>query len=393
MSIKKHLLPIFLLYIISSFIFLTLILTLYYKDNVKRIEFECVSFSKQIALEIGNNFRFNDVLDISSFENLKDIKINIFDNNDQKFIYKNHETIDFTNSINLPFDMKEFSLKIQDDILYLKLNLFKRGHRRFMHHQNFIPPYYVSIENREFKLKKHELILKILLIFVVSFIFFMIISYFIIKICIKALLEKINLLNSFIADTTHEINTPLSVILMSIEMFENNPKKYLCNIKIASKTLSNLYNDLVLLNLKSSPNNIEKIDLKEIINERILYFSQLYSSKNLRIISNLDSVFLQSDRAKFEKVFDNLFSNAIKYSDEGCEILLNLNNSEFSILNYGEGIKKENIDKIFDKFSRFNSQTGGFGIGLSLVKKYCNELGFKITASSKNSQTEFKILF
>ena len=65
----------------------------------------------------------------------------------------------------------------------------------------------------------------------------------------------------------------------------------------------------------------------------------------------------------------------------------------FEIQNIGETISKENQAKIYEKFTRFNKEKGGFGIGLSLVKKYCDELKFKATCQSENKITKFKIEF
>ena len=222
------------------------------------------------------------------------------------------------------------------------------------------------------------------------FVFIGIIAFVLVRLAYLPLLAQIRALNNFITDTTHEINTPLSVILMSSEMFDKNPPKYLDNIKIAAKTLSGIYNDLAL-NLKNNPNSISKFDVQKLIESRIKLFELSANAKGIEFEISSISFELNSDMQKLGKIIDNLISNAIKYSSKNSKIIINLDKNSFEIINFGTVISKENLDKIYDKFSRFDTQNGGFGIGLSLVKRYCDELGFAIVCQSRDNQTKFTI--
>ena len=219
-------------------------------------------------------------------------------------------------------------------------------------------------------------------------------SYFLLRLSYRPLIAQISHLNNFISDTTHEINSPLSVILMSIEIFDRNPQKYLKNIKISAKNLSNLYEDLSLNLQKNNDKNIlENLNFKDIILAEIEKFSLLAENKNLNFKLVLADIKILSDKRKLNKIIDNLLSNAIKYSYKNSTISIKLNGSFIEIINEGEGIKKENLNKIFEKFSRFDNQNGGFGLGLSLVKRYCEELNYKISAQSENNLTKFSVKF
>lgn len=85
-------------------------------------------------------------------------------------------------------------------------------------------------------------------------------------------------------------------------------------------------------------------------------------------------------------MIDNLISNAIKYNKKGGVISIILKANFLSIVDTGCGISKSNLNHIFERYTRFNKEQGGFGIGLSLVKKICNDNGIKITCKSVENQ-------
>ena len=222
----------------------------------------------------------------------------------------------------------------------------------------------------------------------------MIIAFYLSKTALAPLHAKITALNRFIKDSTHEINTPLSVILMSIEMFETDPKKYLNNIKTASKTISTLYEDLTLVKLSGKDDvAATSFSLSELVRERIGYFGLNLEQKNINLSTQIAEVQLRSSYKKTRKIIDNLLSNAIKYCDENGSVSVNLTPATLAISNSGAGIAKENLPRIFDLYTRFDERNGGFGIGLHIVKTFCEELGFKISCKSGGGLTEFRVGF
>lgn len=388
MSFKKYGLPIFVLYMLTSIILLSFFCYFYYKTSNEKLK---IHISKELTSIMGQIavLAKSDEISTLSFKQIDDAKILIFDITNRNFIKKDFD-----------FDLNSLKFKKHKHAKYFMPNseqFFINDGEIFLyenlHFNKMKNNYIVLLRSNEYSEEKLEIISKIVTIFLCSILFFLIVSYFIIKLSFRPLIEKINSLNSFIKDTTHEINTPLSVILMSIEMFENYPEKYLSNIKIAAKTLSNLYENLVNLNLKTTQNTLENINVKEILNERIKYFSIMLGEKNLSLNTDLSEVWLKTDEFKFKNIFDNILSNAIKYCAEKTEISVILCKNYFEISNFGNEISKEQKSKIFEKFTRFNAEKGGFGIGLSLVKKYCDELGFKISCESKNQKTSFRVKF
>ncbi|EAK0471636.1 HAMP domain-containing histidine kinase [Campylobacter upsaliensis] len=233
--------------------------------------------------------------------------------------------------------------------------------------------------------------LKVLSFALFAFGILALIAYILVKISLKPMEEKIETLNRFIKDSTHEINTPLSVILMSIEQLERQnleqSAKFL-RIKLAAKTLHQIYSDLVFYNFSHTlSNEKESFDLGVLIKERVEYFRLFFEQKKLclKLDLNTRSLFF-ANKNQISKLIDNLLSNAIKYNKKGGEIAIVLKENSLVIKDSGCGISKENLMHIFERYARFNEDQGGFGIGLSLVKKICEENDILISCESKEGE-------
>lgn len=214
-----------------------------------------------------------------------------------------------------------------------------------------------------------------------------------VRLFLKPLNEYISALDLFIKDSTHEINTPLSVILMSIETLKTDnlspsDAKKIERIKFASLQLNAIYNSLVAYNFPRSTQK-ERLSVGAILNERLEFFAPFFNKKGLEIRANVGESEILAERNALNTLFDNLISNAIKYNKKGGFIALTLDKGIFSIENSGALIERENVDKIFERYARFGADTGGFGIGLSLVKKICDEYGIKISVECGDSSNKF----
>jgi two-component system OmpR family sensor kinase len=242
--------------------------------------------------------------------------------------------------------------------------------------------YYDSISS----IKKQILsvILIVILILILS-------SFLIAKIVIKPLESNFKLLDRFIKDTTHELNTPISTILGNIEMLEldkideKNLKK-INRIKIASQTISTIYDDLsfLLLNNKQASND-EEVDVKEVLKDIIEYFSLQSKLKKIDIrtyLGDKNSTII-IDKTKLQRLIDNLLSNAIKYSKINSKIIITLADKSLIIEDFGRGMSQENIKDIFTRYKRFDESVGGFGIGFSIIKSIIDEYDLKIDIKSE----------
>jgi two-component system OmpR family sensor kinase len=253
---------------------------------------------------------------------------------------------------------------------------------------------YLIIEVKDDKYWQFNAWMNIMVYGFVSFFIFVLFGIYLMKLFLKPMSDSIMLLDRFIKDTTHELNTPLSAILANIEMMdksvmvEKNLTK-LNRINIAATTVSILYEDLTYLTLEQEQiNKDEVIYLKELIYTRIEYFSILAESKKLSFELRLEDGTLYMDRRKFTRVLDNLISNAIKYNRRNGLITVILKTNSLSIEDSGLGIDERDIPLIFDRYRRFNDSEGGFGVGMSIVKSILDEYEINIEVNSiKNKGT------
>ena len=196
-------------------------------------------------------------------------------------------------------------------------------------------------------------------------------------------------LDNFIKDSMHEINTPLSIISVNIDLYnrKNEPNKYMNRMKAATKVLSNIYNDMdYLIKHDRVDYEVQSINMTAFINERVEYFSEVALMKNITIESTIEcDVDISMNPHQLQRLIDNNISNAIKYSYEESVIEVTLSFKDevccLSFKDYGVGI--ENVDKIFTRYYRENSDKGGFGIGLNIVKSIIDKIGIELEIVSK----------
>lgn len=196
-------------------------------------------------------------------------------------------------------------------------------------------------------------------------------------------------LDGFIKDSMHEINTPLSIINVNIDLFnrKNPENKYLRRIKAATKTLSNIYNDMdYLIREEKKAFETEPIQLDEYLRERVEYFYEVAAMKNIYIDLQIKCHRIMTcSGIKLQRIIDNTLSNAIKYSHENTRITVILEeDAEGCLLSFtdqGVGIAEPKM--IFERYYREKSEKGGFGIGLNIVKKIIDEAGIELKVTSK----------
>ena len=215
---------------------------------------------------------------------------------------------------------------------------------------------------------------------------------------IKELRKNEMLKNDFVSNVSHEFKTPLSIIegyvtlLQDPSLDEENRQKYTQIVIDATKKLNTLINNILKIskldNRKISVVN-DEFYLDEQIREAVLFFEDEWSNKNIEFDIDLDVINIKSDKNLLLNVWQNLISNAIKFSPKNSTIFISLKKendyAKVTIKDQGGGIKEEDIPYIFDKFfqSDKSHKSEGNGLGLTLVKEIIDLLKGKIEVISK----------
>jgi len=229
---------------------------------------------------------------------------------------------------------------------------------------------------------------KVMIILFSVVILVFILSMFFLQTFAKPFKKMNEALDNFIKDSVHEINTPLSIINVNIDLYnrKNEPNKYMQRMKAASKVLSNIYNDMdYLIKYDRLEYEKESIGMSVFVKDRIEYFSEVARMKNIVINSDIQKCpKIKMNPKKLQRVIDNNISNAIKYSYENSTIDIGLymkdDRCHLSFKDYGVGIEK--IDEIFSRYYREDTSKGGFGIGLNIVKAIIDEANIELKIDS-----------
>ncbi len=267
-------------------------------------------------------------------------------------------------------------------------------------YKEYLDVKYIVIKKSLDEDKLNSIIEQISLIAFYGFIFILFVALLLSKIMLSPVKKSISSLTKFMKDATHEMNTPISTILMSFEHMDKsnlNVKQLrsLDRIDIATKTLSGLYRDLSFasfhdyIQYEDTP-----IDVKEVVLERVKYMDTLVHFKGLNIVCNLQHKIIAMDRRKLILLIDNLLSNAIKFSKKNGHIQVNLTEEYLSVKDNGLGISKEDQKCIFERFKSSNTLHGGFGVGLDIVNQICKEYHIKIVLDSEPTKgSEFRLVW
>ena len=216
----------------------------------------------------------------------------------------------------------------------------------------------------------------------------------------KELTKLVESQKTFIKNSVHEINTPLSIIQTNIDLLKMKipENKYITHIESGAKIIQYIYDDLSYL-IKKDRVIYEKeyLNLSSIVLHRLDFFSEIAKSNSLYFVSNVQQdIYIKFNITEFQRVIDNNLSNAIKYSYTKSPIFVRLdyvndNEVEFSITTHSKKIEYQN--KIFDDFYRENSARGGFGLGLRIVKEICDKNLVIIKLDSNEKETKFTYRF
>ena len=327
--------------------------------------------------------------------NTSNIMVDVDDNGNivKKFISfnLNVDTDDLQNAINKILNNKNDSSKIninKEPYVYLKRTSSTTTKIVFLN---------ISYQEN-FKLS----LLKIFIsVGSISLIALLIISMYLTNKSIKPIKDVFDKQKQFIADASHELKTPLTIIKTNTSLVLSNPedtvknqRKWINYINLQTDRMSELVNEMLsLAKLDTEKNTLifSSINISKIIESMILQFDTIIYENGINLYTKIDNdIFITGDKESIKKLFSIIMDNAIKHTNDNGSIHVNLvldkNTVKLSIKNTGKGISSEHIEKIFERFYRVDSsrvrETGGYGLGLSIAKSIVEQHKGNIYAKS-----------
>ncbi len=285
-------------------------------------------------------------------------------------------------------DEIDLSKNIQKiDGSYILVDSSPRGH---------LGVHYIVIRENHYNEKITIIMEKLVFLFFIIYASIAVSAYYLASLFISPIISERKKLNNFIKDTTHELNTPITAILMSTGKGSPLTEKNMQRINLSAKRISEIYKDLVYLFLqdREKADNKKLLDLDKIIKEQLEYFDSFAVKKRLTVTSNIEETKFIMDKENFIRLFNNIVSNAIKYNKVKGSIHIELKNNTLTVSDTGIGIKKKLLKDIFTRYYRATKEQGGFGIGLNIVYHICKSYNIKIDVKSVEGEgTTFTLKF
>jgi len=295
--------------------------------------------------------------------------------------------IEYTRELKMklpPTETQHISHEITDEVIEnFNMNNFEIKENYFVKYM----PY--SWEGGYLIIKKDKLLFNeklskmksnIILAQVALLLLFASISYFLARRALKPMQNAINKLDNFSKDLIHDLNTPITSILLNMQLLDANEafknNKQLLRIKQSAQDIGELHNNLSLL-LQEGSLSIKKENITPLIEELVEVHKKIY--KNINFVLPKKPFYAIANKEALKQILSNILSNACKYNKQDGFVKISINNNVLCIEDSGMGIK--NPSRIFER--SYKEHKSGHGIGLDIVKRLCDAMEIEIKATSK----------
>lgn len=210
---------------------------------------------------------------------------------------------------------------------------------------------------------------------------------FISKLSIDPLQEHVINLQNLSKETLHELNLPISTIMTNSHMLKKSTMdekslKRIFRIESACNMLQQRYNELdYMIKKQTLQDTKETFSLNELIISRVDFLQTVYPGITFKL--DLQETQISSDKIGLAKVIDNIIDNGVKYSPNSDKIDIKLLGKTLFIQDYGCGMDEVELLQIFDTYYQSNKNMQGFGIGLSMVKRFCDTQEIQLSFNSQ----------
>ena len=349
---------------------------LYYKEKIATIDRYCGVSMENMAMQIKMDILSHKEIN-SLFDDVERLRIALYDEK-KKAIVSNLTTkkLDFEQTYYTELTSAFFISKFTKPVDGIS---------------------YVIIEDSKVSNKMEELQKFIWLMLFVASLFVALNGYLLSRLLLKPVKENFAILNRFMKDSAHELNTPVSALMMSANYLKNSyDPEMVEHMLLSAKMISESYNSISYLAFHDiDTEEREAFNLAHEIESSINYFREIAANKEIVIDANLNDLTINMDKMTIKKLINNLITNAIKYSHRNGSIEIFLQNNVLSIKDHGIGIAKKEQKEIFKRYKRIEKkEAGGFGIGLDIVMGICRTNNIKIKLKSELGKgSEFILIF
>ena len=304
----------------------------------------------------------------SMIEYVRQVKMkqvpNASEHKEHEFLHIKHEVIDIEID---GFSMDNFEIQETKFLKYMPYS-WKGGYI-------LVTKDKIHYEESIFEIKKYIILIQIMLLAL-----FAALSYFLSVRALKPMQEAITKLDNFSKDLIHDLNTPITSILLNMKLLDSNAafkdNKPLSRIKHSVEDIGELHSNLTVL-LQEETMIIQKENIFKIVNEVVSTHQKIYSDISFDIRDA--SYYAKINRDAFKQVIVNLISNACKYNKQKGYVKVYAKDMTLYIEDGGVGIK--NPQHIFER--SYKEHKGGHGIGLDIVKRLCVAMEIEITVVYK----------
>lgn len=299
------------------------------------------------------------------------------------------------------------------DILNMTKGLQKSG-KRFGSIDNYIylvrilksgNTVYIFVNNKEALQNSKQFFIVSIFIFLLSVIVFTIISYYLSRWMIKPSEKAIKNQKIFVANISHDLKTPITIIRANADLIENEVKnkKSIKYIKQETEKLNHLVNEMLTLTRIDntiSKENFKNFNFGDSLFDVVLPFESIAYEKGIKFNINIDeSTNYFGNETNIQKLAEILIDNAMSYTAKGGIVDVDAYESSkvitLSVTNTGEPISDEKKEEIFDRFyreSKSRESTGNhYGLGLSIASTIVKKHNGKISVESKNGKNTFTV--
>ncbi len=262
----------------------------------------------------------------------------------------------------------------------------------------------VIINDELISIKLRRLLIESIIIFIVIDILIALVSKLVTGWITKPAKEAFDRQREFIADASHELKTPLAVIMASSDELKGNEEnaRYIDNIKYESDRMNKLITgllDLSKLEDGVSRENFKDENLSKIIEKTCLVFEGVAYDQGIDIETDIEpDIRRNCSKEEIEKLISTLVDNAVKHSEKGTSVLVNLHRGKniiIEVVNTGEPIAPGDEEKIFERFYRAdksrNRNENRYGLGLAIAKRIVLNHDGMIRAYSRDGKTVFHV--